>query len=77
MRLHDYAPRPAHIKWILNSDAAIRWQVMRDLADEDPDTIAGERSRVATDWGAKLLSLQSPAGHWAGRIRNPGTIGAL
>ena len=78
MRLHDYAPRPAHIKWILNSDAAIRWQVMRDLADEDPDTIAAERSRVATEgWGAKLLSLQSPAGHWAGRIRNPGTIGAL
>ena len=49
MRLHDYAPRPAHIKWILNSDAAIRWQVMRDLADEDPDTIAAERSRVATE----------------------------
>src|SRR6516225_7076957 len=67
MCLHDYAPRPAHIKWILNSDAAIRWQVMRDLADEDPDTIAAERSRVATEgWGAKLLSLQSPAGHWGG-----------
>ena len=72
MRLHDYAPRPAHIKWLLDSDAAIRWQVMRDLADEDPDTIAAERSRVATEgWGAKLLSLQSP-----GRIRNPGTLRA-
>jgi hypothetical protein len=28
MRLHDYAPRPAHLKWLLDSDRAIRWQVM-------------------------------------------------
>jgi hypothetical protein len=28
MRLHDYAPRPAHLKWLLDSDPAIRWQVM-------------------------------------------------
>src|SRR5260370_21861815 len=32
MRRHDYAPRPAHIKWLLDSDPAIRWQVMRDLS---------------------------------------------
>jgi len=31
MRLQDYAPRRAHIKWLLDSDPAIRWQVMRDL----------------------------------------------
>ena len=34
MRPHDYAPRPAHIKWLLDSDPAIRWQVMSDLTDE-------------------------------------------
>src|ERR1700742_2934321 len=65
MRLQDYAPRPAHLKWLLDSDPAIRWQVMRDLTDEAPKAIAAERSRVATKgWGAKLLSRQSPAGSW-------------
>lgn len=65
MRLLDYAPRPAHLKWLLDSDPAIRWQVMRDLSAEAPATIAAERSRVATEgWGAKLLALQSPAGDW-------------
>jgi hypothetical protein len=65
MRLHDYAPRPAHIKWLLDADPAIRWQVMRDLTDEAPDAIAFERSRVATEgWGAQLLARQSAAGHW-------------
>src|SRR4029077_12066367 len=67
MRLHEYLPRPGHIKWLLDSDPAIRWQVMRDLTDEAPDTIAAERSRVAAEgWGAQLLALQSPAGHWGG-----------
>ncbi len=67
MRLHDYAPRPAHIKWLLDSDAAIRWQVMRDLTREAPDIIAAERSRVAAQgWGAQLLKRQSPDGSWPG-----------
>jgi hypothetical protein len=67
MRLHDYAPQPAHLKWLLDSDPAIRWQVMRDLTGEPPDVIAAERSRVATEgWGAQLLARQSAAGHWGG-----------
>src|SRR6202000_624074 len=53
------------LKWLLDSDPAIRWQVMRDLTDESPDAIATERSRVATEgWGAELLARQSPAGNW-------------
>ena len=68
MRLQDYAPRPAHLKWLLDSDPAIRWQVMRDLTDEAPNAIAAERSRVATEgWGAQLLAQQSPDGSWRGR----------
>ena len=67
MPLLDYAPRPAHIKWLLDSDPATRWQVMRDLTGEDPHVVAAERSRVATEgWGAVLLALQSPAGNWGG-----------
>ena len=70
MRLHHYAPRPAHLKWLLDSDPAIRWQVMRDLTDQAPDAIAAERSRVATEgWGAQLLSRQSAAGSWGGSPR--------
>ena len=67
MRLQDLAPRPAHIKWLLDSDPAIRWQVMRDLTGEDANVIAAERSRVATEgWGAHLLAQQSSAGNWGG-----------
>src|SRR6266705_2919029 len=67
MRLHDYAPRLAHIKWLLDSDPAIRWQVMRDLTGEATNAIAAERSRVAAEgWGAQLLARQSLAGHWGG-----------
>ena len=56
------------MKWLLDSDPAIRWQVMHDLTDEDEKEIAIERSRVATEgWGARLLEFQSPRGHWGGR----------
>ena len=49
------------IDWLLEGDPAIRWQVMRDLLDADPDRVAAERSRVAREgWGARLLALQQP-----------------
>ncbi len=65
MRLQDYAPKPTHLKWLLDSDPAIRWQVMRDLTGETPERIAAERARIATEgWGAQILALQSPAGNW-------------
>jgi len=75
MRLRDYGPRPAHLKWLLDADPAIRWQVMRDLTGEAPNAIAAERSRVATEgWGAQLLSLQSPAGNWGGPKEDRGLL---
>jgi len=78
MRLHDYAPRPAHLKWLLDSDPAIRWQVMKDLTDEGPDAILAERSRIATGgWGAKLLALQSRAGNWGGPQEDRGLLMTL
>jgi hypothetical protein len=65
--LMDYAPSPAHIEWLLDSDPAIRWQVMRDLTGDAPNAVAAERSRVATEgWGAHLLARQSPRGDWGG-----------
>ena len=56
------------IDWLLDSDPAIRWQVMRDLTHEPAEVVSAERSRVATEgWGAQLLALQAPDGRWAGR----------
>ena len=59
------ASRAAVTRWLLDSDPSIRWQVMRDLTDETNAAVAAERSRVASEgWGARLLDLQTPEGHW-------------
>ena len=71
----DYAPRPAVLKWLLDSDPAIRWQVMRDLTDAAPDVIAGERSRIATEgWGAQLIARQSTSGKWGRPAEDRGLL---
>jgi len=75
MRPGDYAPRPAHLKWLLDSDPAIRWQVMRDLTDQAPEAVAAERSRIATEgWGAQLLSRQSREGQWGEPEKDRGLL---
>ena len=59
------ASRLAVIKWLLDSDPSIRWQIMRDLTNEPEEVVAAERSRVASEgWGARLFDLQTPDGHW-------------
>ncbi len=55
------------VDWLLDSDPALRWQVLRDLTDASPDEIAAERARVEHEgWGARLLALQGPDGLWDG-----------
>jgi len=55
------------IDWLLDSDPAIRWQVMRDLTDAPAEEVADERARVTHEgWGARLLALQPPDGVWGG-----------
>ena len=55
------------VEWLLDSDPGIRWQAMRDLAGASVEDVAAERARVAGEgWGARLLALQRPNGHWAG-----------
>ena len=52
-------------EWLMDSDPAIRWQVMRDLAHASDESVAAERARVATEgWGARLLALQDEDGQW-------------
>ncbi len=55
------------IDWLLDSDASIRWQVMRDLLDAPESEWTAERAKVETEgWGARLLSNQDADGQWAG-----------
>jgi hypothetical protein len=55
------------IDWLLESDPAIRWQVLRDLVGATDEAVAAERAKVATEgWGARLLSLRGRDGQWAG-----------
>ncbi|MBB3137322.1 hypothetical protein FHS26_005083 [Rhizobium pisi] len=55
------------IEWLLDSDPAIRWQVMRDLLDAPQPQWMAERARVETEgWGARLLSFQDADGQWGG-----------
>ena len=55
------------LDWLLESDPAIRWQVLCDLTDAPSETVEAERARVATEgWGAQLLALQGQDGQWAG-----------
>jgi hypothetical protein len=65
--------RPAKVaivdvtEWLLDSDPAIRWQVMRDLLDAPAEKVFAERDRVAAEgWGARLLALQDEHGQWGG-----------
>jgi hypothetical protein len=55
------------LDWLLDSDPALRWQVLRDLNDAPPEAVAAERARVATEgWGAQLLASRADDGQWAG-----------
>jgi hypothetical protein len=61
------------IDWLLDGDASIRWQVMRDLTREPERAVAEERGRVSTEGvGARLLELQADDGRWGGAAWNRG-----
>jgi hypothetical protein len=68
-----YRPPADVVEWLLDSDPAIRWQVLRDLTDASPDEVAAERARVTTEgWGARLLAVRDPDGQWMGGACFPG-----
>jgi hypothetical protein len=69
------APKPKRpvIRWLLDSDPSIRWQVMRDLIEAPDEEVAAERAKVATEgWGARLLALQGADGRWGEAAWNRG-----
>jgi hypothetical protein len=60
------------VDWLLDSDPAIRWQVLRDLTDAPDEVVTAERSKATTEgWGAQLLALQGADGQWGGDTPNP------
>ena len=55
------------VEWLLDSDPAIRWQVLRDVVGAPVGQWAEERAKVETEGlGAQLLSWQDDDGQWAG-----------
>ncbi|MBX3086711.1 MAG: hypothetical protein KF716_34075 [Anaerolineae bacterium] len=66
-------PSESVIHWLLDSDPAIRWQVMQDVIGAPAEEIAVERARVATEgMGAQLLAMQNADGRWGGAAWNRG-----
>jgi hypothetical protein len=62
-------------EWLLESDPAVRWQVMRDLTDQPESAVDAERARVANEgWGARLLAVQGLDGQWAGGAHFPSSF---
>jgi len=61
------------IRWLLDSDPSIRWQVMHDVAGASAKEVAAQRARVATvGAGARLLALQGSDGRWGNAAWNRG-----
>jgi hypothetical protein len=49
--------------WLLDSDPAIRWQVMRDLLRASEEDWRAERAKIETQgWGARLFTVQGEDG---------------
>jgi hypothetical protein len=64
-------PATSAIRWLLDSDPSIRWQVMRDLTDARDEVVA-ERARVASaGWGAQWLACQRGDGYWGAGTAHP------
>lgn len=60
------------IRWLLDGDPAIRWQVLRDVVGAAEGAVERERQKVAREgWGARLLGKQDPEGTWAGGLYSP------
>jgi hypothetical protein len=58
--------------WLLDSDPAIRWQVLRDILHVPEEDVAAERARVAEEgWGKQLLDLQGENGLWDNGVNFP------
>jgi hypothetical protein len=66
-------PHSPVLRWLLDSDPSIRWQVLRDLTGAPAHEVAAERARSALQGAvARLLAQQGADGRWAGATWNRG-----
>ena len=57
------------VEWLLEGDVAIQYQVHRDLLSEDCKDL---QAKIQTEgWGARMLKLQNPDGHWGRSYYQP------
>lgn len=57
--------RNAVITWLMEGDAAIRYQVSRDMLRVKQDALRELQRKISTEgWGAKFLGKQKSNGHW-------------
>jgi hypothetical protein len=60
------------IKWLMEGDTAIRWQVMRDILALPEKNWKSEKSKLTdSGWTKHFLSLQDARGTWGGGTYNP------
>ena len=60
------------IAWLMEGDAAIRWQTLRDLLGAPEQDWKAERQRTLQEgWGAQFLARQDADGRWSGGIYSP------
>jgi hypothetical protein len=57
------------IDWLLEGDAAIQYQVYRDLLSVEREDLQNRITREG--WGAKFLSKRGPGGHWGMKFYQP------
>lgn len=58
--------------WLLDGDAAIRWQTQRDLLGASPRRWRAEQRQTATTgWCARYLAQQERSGGWGGGLYSP------
>lgn len=60
------------INWLLQGDAAIRFQVQRDLLGGEPALLQDLQERIALEgWGRLYLEQRQPAGYWGRGFYQP------
>ncbi len=74
-RISGVSDEAVAIRWLLDGDPAIRWQVLRDLLGAGDREVERERRKVAREgWAARLLAKQDPDGRWAGGKSSDGGL---
>jgi hypothetical protein len=57
------------IQWLLEGDAAIRYQVNKDLLEKENPAL---RDEIETSgWGKAFMEMRNPDGHWGSGFYNP------